>query len=353
MDTSETLLTYEQAAELAGIRLDSVKRWVRQGRIVPTPDGRLPRHEVERLAPRPRVSDIPPDAPSTLSAPAPAQGGPKLVSLEALVQRLHTDPLPRNQRDMLIQTFERCVSQQRQLLERERQLLERERQILDREHQMLAHEQAQRQLQSERQLLAIERQLLDWEWQVAGCIASQGSAAASIPTSDPAQMTFALTTPMPENASLRDRILIFLQQRAPSICSLSEVQAAVQASSRRAIREALGVLVKRGVVERSTPGHFKAMDLHPPLRSTGRPQAPDTGPREPSPHSLLGRVLKHVRGATGRDNPRRGILAWQIQKELDLPRSPSRELSTLVEAGFIYRIRKGVYSAIALEPYEE
>ena len=65
-----------------------------------------------------------------------------------------------------------------------------------------------------------------------------------------------------------------------------------------------------------------------PLKPEGKP---------PLPGTLKARILDVIEQSA---RPRR---PWQIQKELDLPRLPSAELSRLVARGYIVRVKEGCY----------
>ena len=181
-------------------------------------------------------------------------------------------------------------------------------------------------LEAERQRVARLEQQLD----VANDLLNRTFALLEIRSIQPSGQGQAMEVP------LTNRVLTFLQSY-PGPHSSAEIRQALDLPD--SPRDALNKLVERDLIKRLSPGVFEAI----PESSKSAP------PLEPAEGTLMAQVLTYVREVTGEGSSRRGILSWQVQQALDLPKSPNRTLSRLRERGLIYRIREGVYSSRPLE----
>jgi hypothetical protein len=142
--------------------------------------------------------------------------------------------------------------------------------------------------------------------------------------------TSSATVPPNDDVPLRQRILHYFETY-PGPHTVSEARKAIGTS--KSVKDALLYLHSRGEIERVARGTYQ---IARPASAT-RPQKK---PNEPSPSSLLGRVLAYVRDA---GNKR--VRPWQVMNDLGLERSPGRELSKLAQRKLIHRVEQSVYTA--------
>jgi hypothetical protein len=101
----------------------------------------------------------------------------------------------------------------------------------------------------------------------------------------------------------------------------------------KSVKDALLYLHSREEIERVARGTYQVVRPVPATR-------PQKKPNEPSPDSLLGRVLAYVWDA---GNKR--VRPWQVMNDLGLERLPGRELSKLAQRKLIHRVEQSVYTA--------
>jgi hypothetical protein len=147
---------------------------------------------------------------------------------------------------------------------------------------------------------------------------------------DPDQAAAPMVTPPDNTAAPDDQGERLQADDAPSTCVKADDDARPAVMERHTGETSADDTVRPDVVELHTGEGPQAAN------SQGE-QAPNS-PQRPPADSLMERVLTAIEQNSG------PIQGWKVQRQLQLPRSASPELSRLLAQGHIVRVREGLYA---------
>jgi hypothetical protein len=139
-----------------------------------------------------------------------------------------------------------------------------------------------------------------------------------------------MVTPPDNTAAPDDQGERLQADDAPSTCVKADDDARPAVMERHTGETSADDTVRPDVVELHTGEGPQAAN------SQGE-QAPNS-PQRPPADSLMERVLTAIEQNSG------PIQGWKVQRQLQLPRSASPELSRLLAQGHIVRVREGLYA---------